>query len=112
MHEKTPRAMLPVYDEAVKLLAVAAALLFVVQAPGYLTSDPPHKCADCGDWNRPHEPFKVFGNTYFVGVDGISSVLVVGTGSILLDGGLPQSVAVIDANIRALGFKTRMCASS
>jgi metallo-beta-lactamase class B len=99
--------MLPVYDEAVKLLALAAALLFVAQSPAALRPDLPHKCADCDDWNRPHEPFKIFGNTYYVGPEGISSVLVLGNqGAILLDGGLPQSAPIIDANIRKLGFKT------
>jgi metallo-beta-lactamase class B len=99
--------MLPVYDEAVKVIALAASLLLIVQSPALLKPDPPHKCADCDDWNRPHEPFKVFGNTYYVGVEGISSVLIVGNqGSILLDGALPQSAASIDANIRKLGLKT------
>jgi len=99
--------MLPVYDDAVKLLALAAALLLAGQSPAVLKPDPAHKCADCDDWNKPHEPFKVFGNTYYVGVEGISSVLIVGSqGLILLDGGLPQSAAIIDANIRTLGFKT------
>ena len=49
----------------------------------------------------------MFGNTYFVGTDGLSAILIAGNaGLILLDGGLEQSAAVIDANIRKLGFKT------
>lgn len=81
-------------------------LLFTFQTPTFKW-DPPHKCDDCADWNKPREPFKIFGNTYFVGTDGLSSILVVGdAGLILLDGGLEQSAAVIDANIRKLGFKT------
>ena len=53
----------------------------------------------------PQAPFRVFGNTYYVGVAGLSAVLVTSeAGSILLDGGLPQSAALIDENIRALGF--------
>jgi metallo-beta-lactamase class B len=49
----------------------------------------------------------VFGNTYYVGSDGLSALLITGdAGHILLDGGLPQTAPVIDANIRALGFKT------
>ena len=99
--------MLPVYDEAVKVIALAASLILIVQSPAVLKPDPPHKCADCDNWNGPHGPFKVFGNTYYVGVEGISSVLIVGNqGSILLDGALPQSAAIIDANIRKLGLKT------
>ncbi len=86
---------------------VLFALLFsFTQAPTF-QSDPPHKCGDCDAWNKPREPFKIFGNTYFVGTDGLSAILIVGKqGSILLDGGLEQSAALIDANIRKLGFKT------
>ena len=59
------------------------------------------------DWLRPVEPFQVFGNTYFVGTSGLSSILVAGTeGHVLLDGGLPESAAIIDANVRKLGFRT------
>jgi metallo-beta-lactamase class B len=89
---------------------VAAALLLLfafTQTPSF-KSDPPHKCDSCDEWNKPREPFKVFGNTYFVGTDGLSSILIAGdAGLILLDGGLEQSAAVIDANIRKLGFKTQ-----
>jgi metallo-beta-lactamase class B len=87
-------------------LAILLALS-LFQAPT-LKSDPPHKCDNCDEWNKPREPFKVFGNTYFVGTDGLSAILIVGdAGLILLDGGLEQSAAVIDANIRKLGFKTQ-----
>ena len=58
-------------------------------------------------WNKPREPFRVFGNTYYVGTDGLSALLVTGDGGhILFDGGLSQSAPLIDANIRTLGFKT------
>jgi metallo-beta-lactamase class B len=92
----------------VKLAALAAVLaLAAAQAASPVRADPPHKCFDCGDWNRPHEPFKVFGNTYYVGVDGLSAILITnGGGSILLDGGLSQSAPLIDQNIRKLGFRT------
>ncbi len=76
------------------------------QAPTF-KSDPPHKCDSCDEWNKPREPFKLFGNSYYVGTDGLSAILIAGdAGHILLDGGLEQSAAVIDANIRKLGFKT------
>jgi metallo-beta-lactamase class B len=81
-------------------------LLAFLQTPTF-KSDPPHKCDDCDAWNKPREPFKLFGNSYYVGTDGLSAILIVGdNGLILLDGGLEQSAAVIDANIRKLGFKT------
>jgi metallo-beta-lactamase class B len=69
--------------------------------------DPPITCDSCAQWNAPHKPFRLFGNTYYVGVAGLSSVLITSDkGHILLDGGLPQSAALIDDNIRALGFRT------
>lgn len=54
----------------------------------------------------PREPFKVYGNTYYVGTDGLSALLITSDqGHILLDGGLTQSAPLIAANIRTLGFK-------
>lgn len=86
---------------------LAAALLPAAQSTRALRPDPPHACDNCEEMNRPREPFRVFGNTYYVGVNDISSVLITnGRESILLDGGLTQSAALIDANIRKLGFKT------
>ncbi|MGC4086625.1 MAG: pirin family protein [Polyangiaceae bacterium] len=62
-------------------------------------------CSRCNEWNGEREPFKVFGNTYYVGPTGLSSVLITTpAGHILLDGALPQSAAVIAANIEKLGF--------
>lgn len=72
-----------------------------------LRPDPPKTCDPCAAWNAPQDPFRVFGNTYYVGVAGLSSVLVASDkGLILLDGGLPQSAPLIDASIRKLGFRT------
>jgi metallo-beta-lactamase class B len=80
--------------------------LFLGQ-PGVLRPDPPIKCGACEDWNRPVEPFRIYGNSYYVGTAGLSALLVTGdAGHVLLDAALPQSAARIDANIRKLGFRT------
>lgn len=72
-----------------------------------LVPDPPAVCASCDEWNAPRKPFKLYGSTYFVGPNGVSALLITTPqGHILVDGGLQQSAAVIDANITALGFKT------
>jgi metallo-beta-lactamase class B len=82
-------------------------LLSLPLAAQELKPDPPKVCDSCEEWNRPQAPRKVFGNTYSVGTEGLSSVLITSpAGHILLDGALPQSAALIDGNIRALGFKT------
>lgn len=74
-------------------------------AAAIFDADPPINCYSCDDWNQPQEPFHVFGNTYYVGMAGVSAVLVDGGSELLLfDGGLPQSAEPILANIRKLGF--------
>jgi len=91
----------------VHLAVLAAAVITTAQVPPPLTADPPFVCSQCDAWNRPFEPFRVFGNSYYVGVEGLSAVLVTSDdGHILLDGALPQSAPLIDTNIRALGFRT------
>lgn len=63
------------------------------------------QCNSCDEWNEPREPFEVYGNTYYVGSRGLSSlVIVTDAGLVLVDAALTQSVTAIDANIRALGF--------
>ena len=58
------------------------------------------------DWNRPHQPFRVIGNVYYVGAAGVSAFLIrTPAGDILTDGGLPESAPLIEKNIRALGVK-------
>lgn len=82
-------------------------LSLLAQAGGGWQPDPPIDCGACEGWNRAQEPFRLFGNTYYVGVRGLSALLIASSdGLILLDGGLPQSAAPIDASIRKLGFRT------
>jgi metallo-beta-lactamase class B len=65
-------------------------------------------CEQCESWNRDQAPFQVFGNTYYVGVRGLSSVLVTSPdGHILIDGALPQSAPLITRHVEQLGFKVR-----
>ena len=80
-------------------------LLAILQAAAFVP-DPPHQCGDCAAWNTPREPFKVYGNTYYVGTGGLSALLVTSdAGHVLLDAGLSQSAPLIVGNIRKLGFK-------
>jgi metallo-beta-lactamase class B len=60
------------------------------------------------NWNTPQAPFRIFGNTYYVGTAGLSAILISSdAGHILIDGALPESAPLIEANIRALGFQPR-----
>ena len=66
----------------------------------------PIACSNCDAWNRDVEPFRIVGNTYYVGTEGLSSVLVTGDdGHVLIDGALPQSAALIAAHVETLGFR-------
>jgi metallo-beta-lactamase class B len=69
---------------------------------GYSSSD----CPSCAAWNAPHAPLRIYGNSYYVGTDGLGSILITSSaGHILIDGGLPESAPRILANIRSLGFR-------
>ena len=82
------------------LIAVLLVLAGSVQAQQSLT------CADCPEWNTTQEPFRLYGNTYYVGVRGLSSILITSAdGHVLIDGGLPESAPKIADNIRAVGFR-------
>jgi metallo-beta-lactamase class B len=56
-------------------------------------------------WNKPTTPFRIIGNIYYVGTEGLGSYLITTPkGHILLDGGLPESAPLIIQNIQTLGF--------
>jgi len=89
----------------VSLLAVSS--LFLAAQSQSLRPDTAITCSMCAEWNKDLAPAKVFGNTYSVGTDGLSALLVTSpAGHVLLDAALPQSAVLIDRHIRALGFKT------
>jgi metallo-beta-lactamase class B len=88
------------------LLAVFAAFP-AAAADRTLEADPPKRCDSCDGWNADQEPFRVFGNTYFVGSKELGAVLVASKdGLILVDAGLSQTAPLIDAHVRKLGFRT------
>jgi metallo-beta-lactamase class B len=68
----------------------------------------PHETLAQDNWNQPQTPFRIFGNTYYVGTAGLSAILITSdAGHILIDGALPGSAPLIEANVRALGFQLR-----
>lgn len=112
-----PRISLLVASLAVAPLAACAASSSSpaeapAPAPAPASTDPAPAldaaiaCEMCDAWNQRHEPFQLFGNTYYVGVAGLSAVVIATSdGLILLDGGLPQSAPRIADNLRALGLR-------
>jgi metallo-beta-lactamase class B len=82
-----------------------APLLFLLAGP-VLAAPPRPSCDSCAAWNETQKPFRIFGNAYYVGVRGLSSVLITSKeGHVLIDGDLPESAQKIAASIRALGFR-------
>jgi metallo-beta-lactamase class B len=85
------------------LLALATAT-----AASPAADETPIQCSHCAEWNAPQAPFRLYGNSWYVGTGGLSSVLIdTGNGLILLDAGLPQSAAEIAAHVRALRHDVR-----
>ncbi|MFL6671775.1 MAG: subclass B3 metallo-beta-lactamase [Massilia sp.] len=90
-----------------KLTMGTVALALAAGAAAQAQTESMH-CGSCAEWNQPRAPFKVYGNTYYVGTAGLSALLVTSPqGHILLDGALPQSAPLIEKNIAALGFRIR-----
>jgi metallo-beta-lactamase class B len=80
-------------------------LLATAASPPPSADTRPVHCDDCAQWNQPQPPFRISGNTWYVGTRGLSALLVdTGHGLVLLDGGLPQSAQRIADSVRALGF--------
>lgn len=79
------------------LIVLAAAIAAPVHNP---------PCDSCAEWNEPQAPFKLYGNSYYVGTHGLGSILITSKdGHVLIDGALPESAPLIAGNIRQLGFK-------
>src|SRR5690606_22889772 len=50
-------------------------------------------------------PFRIHGDTYYVGTRGLAALLITSPeGHVLIDGGLPNSAPLILESVRALGF--------
>lgn len=62
------------------------------------------QCADWDEWDKPGPPFKVHGDTYYVGTCGISAILIAGDKHVLIDSGTEAGAEIVLANIRKLGF--------
>jgi len=83
-----------------KVLAFALAL-------GLASTSVVAQADDNANWTRPVKPYRVVGNIYYVGSEGLSAWLITTSeGHVLLDGGpSAEGGKLIERNIQALGFK-------
>jgi metallo-beta-lactamase class B len=73
------------------------------EAQGRPSSD--SSCVNDPSWIAPQKPFRVYGNTWYVGPRGLGVFLITApAGDVLIDGGVPADAALIEANIRSLGI--------
>ncbi len=57
-------------------------------------------------WLKPVEPFRIVGNVYYVGSEGLAAYLIVSPqGDVLVDGALPENAPLIERNVAKLGFR-------
>lgn len=81
------------------LIALTASVLAL--APAAHAVDMP------ASWTKPTKPYRVVGNIYYVGTEGISSWLITSSeGHVILDGGPnAETGKQIERNIASLGFR-------
>jgi metallo-beta-lactamase class B len=96
------------------LAALAALTLLGATAP--LASKPASEaqgaaqwaaqCKDWDEWDKSGPPFRIHGNTYYVGTCGISAILIADkAGHVLIDTGTEAGARIVARNIAQLGFK-------
>lgn len=105
-HATYLRAGVPVTALGLLFIALAVAPGARGQSPVATSAPRNPPCASCATWNAEQQPFRVFGNAYYVGTHGLGAILVTSdSGHVLIDAALPESVPLIVAHIRALGFR-------
>ena len=84
-----------------RLLAPLAALLLGQPLLAQAANDPPA-------WRQPAEPFRIIGNIFYVGSQGLAAYLIATPdGAILIDGTVEDNVPMIERNIDKLGYRLK-----
>jgi len=79
-------------------LIFSLTLLLFLPATANPQADPTSR-----SWNQPVKPYRIIGNIWHVGASGVTSFLITtSNGHILLDSGLPETVAQIKQNVERL----------
>ena len=64
----------------------------------------PASAGDPPEWSTPVKPFRIAGNLYYVGTEGLAAYLILSSrGAILLDGTTAENAPLIERNIEATG---------
>lgn len=89
-----------------RALHLAAALL--IASGSCLAAEPvlpPSQAYQTPDsWRQPVAPFRLAQRSWYIGTDGLSSVLVkTDAGAVLIDGGMPQAADMLLTRMRELG---------
>jgi metallo-beta-lactamase class B len=91
-----------------RLLLAVAALAALVLPRSVARAQRERECPSCAEWNVPQKPFRLHGDSWFVGTHGLSAILITSdAGHVLIDAALPESAPLIRANIESLGFRMR-----
>ena len=94
---------MPFRQQLAALIFVAVCIDASAQVP---TTNVARPCTSEPGWSDPARPAHIYGNTWYVGTCGISAILVTSPqGHVLIDGATGKAATMIEANIRALGFR-------
>src|SRR5579864_1070553 len=86
-------------NDMAKISRLLIFLFLLVFAGGALAQEPP-------DWTNPFPPYRIIGNIYYVGSQGLASYLITTSqGNILINSNLEKSVPMIRGSIEKLGFR-------
>lgn len=65
-------------------------------------------CKDNDGWDTPGPPFRIYGETWYVGTCGITAILIEGYGgAVLIDSGTAKGSEIVEANLARLGHRLR-----
>ena len=85
-------------------MRVAAGSCLALGLAAAIAHAQPHPAA----WTNPVAPFRIVGDVYYVGTEGLSAYLIKSReGAVLLDGTLKENAPLIERNIEALGVPLR-----
>lgn len=57
-------------------------------------------------WRRPIQPFQIAARTWYIGTEGLASLVVkTDAGAVVIDGGMPQAAPMLLEHLQSLGVK-------